>query len=257
MAKVTVLGAFGTKGENSETTCIALNDKHVMDAGNLIKGLQHDCVDLETIWLTHSHLDHIVDIAFVLDCFFEERNKPLKIAALPETIKILQKHIFNELIWPDFSKIKLNNSEYFAMEYVPIEIGKRYEIGPKEYIEPFETNHTVPSCGYILTKKNRSLMITADTYKSDTIWDIINSRDDIHTILIECSFPSALDKLAKESKHLTPKLLGEEVEKLTKEVEIYINHIKESGEEIIKEELMAIPKLRHATIVHDFQRLIF
>lgn len=257
MTKVTVLGAFGTKGENSETTCIALNDYHVMDAGNLIKGLKHDCVDLDTIWLTHSHLDHIVDIAFVLDCYFEERRKPLKIAALPETIKILQKHIFNELIWPDFSRIKLIDSDYFAMEYVPIEIGKRYQIGEDEFIEPFETNHTVPSCGYIFSKANRSLLITADTYKSDSIWEIVNSRDDIQTILVECSFPSALDALAKESKHLTPKLLGEEVEKLTKDVEIYINHIKESGEEIIKEELMAIPKLKHAIIVHDFQKLIF
>ena len=71
------------------------------------------------------------------------------------------------------------------------------------------------------------------------------------------SFPSALAILAKESKHLTPKLLGEEVEKLEKEVVIYINHIKESGEDIIKQELMNIPKLKHATIVHDFQKLIF
>ena len=257
MAEVTVLGAFGTKGENSETTCISLNQYNVMDAGNLIKGLKKECADLDTIWLTHSHLDHIIDIAFLLDCYFEDRKKPLRIAALPETIKVLQKHIFNELIWPDFSQIKLNNSECFAMEYFPIEIGKRYEIGHDEFLEPFKTNHTVPSCGYILTKEGTSLAITADTYISDVIWDIVNTRDDIQTLLIECSFPSALEGLAKESKHLTPKILANEVEKLTKEVTLYINHVKESGEGVIKRELMNIPSLKHATIVHDFQRVVF
>lgn len=257
MASVMVLGAYGTKGDSSETTCIAFNKHNVMDAGNLIKGLKHGCIELDTIWLTHSHLDHIVDIAFVLDCYFENRTKPLRIAALPETIAVLQKHIFNELIWPDFSRIKLNNSEHFAMEYVPIEIGKRYEIGKNEFLEPFKTNHTVPSCGYICTREGRSIAITADTYKSDTIWEMVNSREDIKALLIECSFPTALEALAIESKHLTPKLLGQEVEKLQRDVKLYVNHLKESGEDIIRAELSKIPKLRKCTIVHDLQEICF
>lgn len=257
MAEVNVLGAYGTKGENNETTCIAFNDYHIMDAGNLIKGLKSQCADIETIWLTHSHFDHIVDIAFLLDCYFEERTKTLRVAALPETIKILQKHIFNELIWPDFSKIHLMHSEEMALEFVPIELGKRYEIGNNEFVEPFKTNHTVPSCGYILTKEGRSLAITADTYKSDSIWEMLNRREDIVSLLIECSFPSSLESLAIESKHLTPKLLGEEVEKLHRDIKIYLNHLKKSGEDSIHKELLEIPRLKNAQIIHDNQKIFF
>lgn len=257
MAEVNVLGAFGTKGADNETTCIALNKYNIMDAGNLIKGLKDQCADIDTIWLTHSHFDHIVDIAFVLDCYFEERKKPLRVAALPETIKILQKHIFNELIWPDFSKIHLLHSKFMALEFMPIEIGKRYEIGQNEYVEPFETNHTVPSCGYIVTKEDKSLVITADTYKSDSIWEMINSRDDIEALLIECSFPSSREALAQESKHLTPKLLAEEVEKLDKDIPIYLNHLKKSAEKTIQKELLEIPRLKNAKILHDNTKIFF
>jgi cAMP phosphodiesterase len=257
MAEITIVGAFGTKGENSETTCIVLNDKNIMDAGNLIKGLKDQCAEIDTIWLTHSHLDHIVDIAFLLDCYFEERKKPLAIAALPETIKVLQKHIFNELVWPDFSVINLINSQEKAMVYRPITIGERYHIGGDDYLEPFKTNHTVPSCGYILSKGTQSIAITADTYKSDTIWEMLNQRTEIGSLLIECSFPSAMSQLAHDSKHLTPLILSEELEKLNRDIDIYINHLKESGEAIIKKELSEIPSLANATIVHDYQTISF
>jgi len=257
MAEVNVLGAYGTKGDSNETTCIALNYYNIMDAGNLIKGLKDQCAEIETVWLTHSHFDHIVDIAFLLDCYFEERKKPLRVAALPETIKILQKHIFNELIWPDFSKIHLLHSKEMALEFFPIEIGKRYEIGDGEFLEPFETNHTVPSCGYIVTKEGKSLAITADTYKSDTIWEMLNQRDDIVALMIECSFPSAMGTLAKESKHLTPKILGEEIEKLHKDIPLYVNHLKKSGEDIIHKELVKIPRLKNVKIVHDNHKIFF
>lgn len=257
MAEVNVLGAFGTKGANNETTCIALNHYNIMDAGNLIKGLKDQCAEIETIWLTHSHFDHIVDIAFLLDCYFEERKKPLRVAALPETIKILQRHIFNELIWPDFSKINLVHSEFKALEFMPIEIGKRYEIGPNEFVEPFATNHTVPSCGYIVTKEGKSLAITADTFRSDTIWELLNKREDVVALLVECSFPSARESLAVESKHLTPKILAEELEKLDKEIPIYLNHLKKSAEDIIQKELLEIPRLKNAKIIHDNQKIFF
>ncbi len=257
MAEITVLGAYGTKGDNHETTCFALNDYNVIDAGNLLKGLSDKCADLDTIWLTHSHLDHIADIAYVLDYYFDRRKKPLRIAALPETIKILQKHFLNELIWPDFSMIHLTHSETKAVEYFPIEIGKRYEIGEGEFIEPFQTNHTVPSCGYVVTKEGRSIAITSDTYLSIPVWDIINTRHEVQALVIECSFQSKLSELAKQSKHLTPKLLEMEVKKLKREVDIYINHLKPTSEDIIKKELSEIALLRDATILHDYQKIEF
>ncbi len=251
MAQITVLGANGTKAHDRETTCFALNGTHLIDAGNLLKGMGEECANIDTIWLTHSHLDHIVDIAYVLDAYFEKRKRPLRIAGLTQTLLILKKHFLNELIWPDFSRIRLLNSEMYAVEYFPIEIGKRYVIGENEHIEAFKTNHTVPSCGYVVTKMGRSIAITSDTYISYSVWDLLNSRKDINTLIIECSFHNALEALAKESKHLTPKLLAMELEKLKRAIDIYVNHIKPNSESIIIQELQAQTATQKCLLLKD------
>lgn len=257
MASIKVLGAYGTKGGNHETTCIALNDHHVIDAGNLLKGLSDGCIEIETIWLSHSHLDHISDIAFVLDYYFERRKKTLTIAGLPQTLHTIQKHFLNELIWPDFSKIPLVDSSEMAVTYMPIEIGTLYAIGNNEYIEAFKTVHTVPSCGYIVTKSDRSIAITCDTYQDSDAIGLVNSREDIKALLIECSFPSYMKKLALQSKHLTPKLLEEEILKLKRNIPIFVNHLKPNCEYEIRQEFQESKALQSITIVHDYNTITF
>ncbi len=114
-----------------------------------------------------------------------------------------------------------------ALTYTEIELEKEYKIDEKESIEAFKTDHTVPSCGYIYKRDGSSVLITADTYSLDNILEIIDARDDIKSIVIECSFPSNMSNLAKESKHLTPKSLFNSLKKLKRDdVELYINHIK-------------------------------
>lgn len=257
MAEIQVLGAFGTKGKSNETTCFAINDTHIIDAGNMIRGLGDKNADVDTVWLTHSHLDHISDIAFVLDAYFEKRRKPLRIAGLAQTLLIVKKHFLNELIWPDFSKIMLLDGVTPSVEYFPIEIGVSYLIGDEEYIEAFKTNHTVPSCGYIITKQANSIAITADTYISYPIWSIINKRASIKALIIECSFESELETLAKESKHLTPKLLDMELNKLKRKVDLYVNHLKPNSEEKIHKQLKEGIYTQEAVVVHDYDIITF
>jgi HD-GYP domain-containing protein (c-di-GMP phosphodiesterase class II)/ribonuclease BN (tRNA processing enzyme) len=224
---VKVLGAYGTKASGYGTSSIAFNKESVMDAGNLLDALGDASVDIEHIWLTHSHLDHIVDIAYILDNYFTKRKKTLYIHGLPETIKAVKENFLNDTIWPDFAKIKLQDSEKMAVEYKEVEIGKKYKIGENEFLKAFETDHTVESCGYIYYKENRKLMIATDTYSLDNIIDILERERDIYALVIECSFASSMENLAKESKHLTPKLLFGGLKKLKRDdIKYYINHIK-------------------------------
>ena len=139
----------------------------------------------------------------------------------------MKRHFFNDAIWPDFSKIPLANGEGRCIEYEVVELGRRYSIGEDEFVEAFSTDHTVPSCGYIYTKKERSILITADTLDIANVIDRLNTDTRIKAAVIECSFPSRLEDLAKQSKHLTPKLLLEALESLKREdIKLYINHIK-------------------------------
>ncbi len=224
---IQVLGAYGTKLKGFGTSAFLLNENNVIDAGNILETLEEFSVKLETIWLTHSHLDHIADIAYVLDNYYAELHTPITVAGLPETIKSIREDFLNDRIWPDFSKIPLIHREGFCIEYKEIIPAERYAIGEDEYIEAFLTDHTVPSCGYIYTQGENSILITADTLSIETPLALLNERSDIKAAVFECSFPSSMEKLAYDSKHLTPKLLFEALEALERDdVKIYINHIK-------------------------------
>jgi cAMP phosphodiesterase len=225
--QIQILGAYGTKSKGYGTSSFFLNDKNVIDAGHLLEALDVKTVEIENIWMTHSHLDHIVDIAYILDNYFSMRKKPLNIIGLPETIRVIKENFLNDSIWPDFSKIPLTISGEMAVTYTEIEIGNEYEIGKRESIRAFKTDHTVPSCGYVYTKDGTAVLITADTYSLESVYSEIAKDEAIKSLVIECSFPNELDDLALNSKHLTPKLLFEKLKRLeNSNLSLYVHHIK-------------------------------
>jgi len=236
--QITILGAYGTKSKGHGTSSFFLNKKNVIDAGNLLEPLNIESIDIENIWMTHSHLDHIIDIAYILDNYFNLRKKSLNIIGLPETIKAIKENFLNNTIWPDFSKIPLSLVDDMAVTYTEIELGKEYEIGEEEFIKAFATDHTVPSCGYVYTKKETAVLITADTYSLESMIKEVEANLKIRSIVVECSFPNELSDLAFQSKHLTPKLVFKQLENLKREdLELYINHIKPSYLKKISDEI--------------------
>ncbi len=236
--EIKILGAYGTKSKGYGTSAFYVNKKNVIDAGNLLEPLNIESIDIENIWMTHSHLDHIIDIAYILDNYFNLRKKSLNIIGLPETIQAIKENFLNNTIWPDFSVIPLTLSDEMAVTYTEIEIDKEYSIGKQETIKAFYTDHTVASCGYVYTKENKSVLITADTYSLDNAINEINSNDKISSVVIECSFPSEFENLAITSKHLTPKILFKMLEDVKREgVQLYINHIKPSYFKRISDEI--------------------
>ncbi len=124
MKGIKILGALGSRAENANSTCILVSRETVIDAGNIMQGLGDNAKYINNIFFSHSHLDHIVDCAFLIDNFFSTRRKPLKIFALPHTIEVLKKNIFNCVIWPDFTKIYLKNTKTPSLQYIPIAYNK-------------------------------------------------------------------------------------------------------------------------------------
>jgi len=255
---VKCLGAYGTRAKGFGTSSIYINEKNVIDAGNLLGTLQEDSAKIQNIWLTHSHFDHISDIAYVLDNYYAQLDHTINIYGLPPTVKAVKKHFLNDVIWPDFSKIKLRSGKGFSIEYKEVEIGKEYSISQNETIKAFKTDHTVPSCGYIYKEDDAAILITADTYSLDNVVDIVNNDSSITSIVVECSFPSDMEKLAKESKHLTPKILSEMLQGLKREeIKLYLNHMKPTFVETITEETKRYCAKWNPKIVKDGKILTF
>jgi Cft2 family RNA processing exonuclease len=238
--EIKVLGAYGSKSEFCDLTSFQINKNIVIDAGSLINKLNNNAKDIKHIFVTHSHLDHIKDIPFLIDNFFEIQTETLNVYGTKETIENMKKHIFNWEIWPDFSKISLLDSKKPALKFITISINESITINNIK-IEAIKNNHCNGSCGYIVSKENESILLTSDTYKCPSIWERINKDSKIKSIIIETSFPSSLEQLSISSKHLTPKLLKEELKTLIrKDIRIYVNHLKSNYINQIKKELSEI-----------------
>ena len=215
--KLEVLGAYGSRGYNKHSTCFKLSSSLYIDAGNLLNS--NNINKVEYIFLTHSHLDHITDIPFLIDNIYEKRKTPLKIYASKETLNDLKQYIFNTTIWPDFHNINLLDNDKKTIEFIEIKENQEIIIDNISLI-PILVNHTIKTYGYIINKK---ILITADTYLCENIKKAIKDFK-IKNVICEVSFPNRLEKLAKVSKHLTPSLIKNFFKDL--DVTLYFYHLK-------------------------------
>jgi HD-GYP domain-containing protein (c-di-GMP phosphodiesterase class II)/ribonuclease BN (tRNA processing enzyme) len=259
MDYIEFLGTCGTRTSKQGATCIKIAKDTVIDAGNLINSSMEDITQINNIFLTHAHLDHISDIPFLIEELVVTATKALKIYALKDTIEALKSYVFNNKIWPDFSTIKLLHAIDNTLEFIEIEIDTIYEIEDFS-IMPVKTNHTDGSCGYIVKKNKQGIFITADTYVSDEIWKKLNQYTWIHSLCIDVSFSSDQEQLAYDSKHLTPQLLSKELKKLNRDnLSIYPMHLKPFFYKQIVDELSSYEfmKSNNSKILLDGDKIFF
>lgn len=233
---IKVLGAYGGKATNMQLTSLQISKEVVMDAGNILEGLGNGAHNINHVFITHSHMDHINDIGYLIDATFETRTVPLKIYGQKKTLEDIHKYILNWDIWPDFTKINLLGTTTPSVELIEIKLHEDVEVDDN-IITAIPNNHTPSSNGYIIEKENKALLFTSDTYLCDSIWEEINNNPKITSVIVDVSFPSRMAQLAHDSKHLTPALLLDQLALLTRDdITVYINHIKPSYKiELVKE----------------------
>lgn len=237
MDYIKILGSFGTKTFGEGTTCIQVSKKVLIDAGNIINSLKEDAKNIEYLFLTHSHIDHILDLPFLIDLYYTDQTHTLNIYALEETINSLKNHLFNYELYPDFSQINLLNSTNKALKFNVIDFDQEYCVDGIT-LKPVQTNHTVSSCGYVITKNTQSILFTSDTYINDTVWELLNRDHSIRILITEVSFPSEMYELARQSKHYTPLILSQELKKLNRDdITIHLMHFKPNYMDVLLEEI--------------------
>ena len=233
--KLRVLGCSGGIGGGAQTTAMLLDDDVLLDAGTGVGSLGvEEMVKIDHIFVTHAHLDHVAFIPFLVDTVGSIRTKPLTIHAIQATLDILQAHLFNWQIWPDFTKIPDNNLPY--MRYEALSLGHTIELNGRK-ITPLPANHVIPAVGYQLDSGSGSLVFTGDTTTNDALWTAVNKIENLKYLIIESAFCNKKRDIAIRSKHLCPSLLAEELEKLEQTAEIFITHLKPSEADAIMREI--------------------
>lgn len=207
----------------------------LIDAGTGVGDLAiAELVQIDHVFLTHSHLDHTACLPFVVDTVGEMRNRPLTVHATAETLEIIKAHLFNWATWPDFSVIP--NPEQPFMRYSVIEPGQAVVVGDRRIV-PIAVDHTVPAVGYQLDSGRSSLVFTGDTGPCPKLWEVVNRISNLRYLIIECAFSNRERNLALLSKHLCPSMLMEELAQLQRACEVYITHLKPGQIELTMQEL--------------------
>ncbi|HZR03727.1 MAG TPA: 3',5'-cyclic-nucleotide phosphodiesterase, partial [Burkholderiales bacterium] len=222
--KLRVLGCSGGIGGRHRTTSFLVDDDVLVDAGTGVGDLSlEELAQIDHVFLTHSHLDHVACIPFLLDTVGNRRTKPVLIHALEETIYTLATHLFNWKLWPDFTQIPTVGAPF--MRYQPLSMGERVALGDRRF-HVLPANHVVPACGYRLESTQGSLVFTGDTAECEALWEQLDGVPNLRYLIIETAFAIADKDLAAASKHLTPDSLARELTKLRSSPDILVTHLK-------------------------------
>ena len=232
-----ILGCSGGIGASLRTTAFLVDEDILIDAGTGATDMSLSrLAKVDHVFLTHSHLDHIAAIPWIVDTVGSARNKPLVVHALDATIRTLKDHIFNWRIWPDFTKIPSAEAPYLVFESMTV--GTAIQLGTRT-IQSVASNHVVPSVGYWINSGENSLIFSGDTSSSDALWDVANRCGNLRYLLIETAFANRDRQVADASKHLYPTRLAEELKKFSGRADVYITHMKPGEEHAIMAEIAA------------------
>ena len=236
--RLRILGCSGGIGGDLRTTSMLLDHDVLIDAGTGVADLSlSELKQVDHVFVTHSHLDHIACIPFLVDAVGGMRSEPVTVHATAQTLRALRDHVFNWKIWPDFAQIP--SAEAPFLQYREIRVGEPVLLGSRN-ITPLPANHVVPAIGFRLDSGQASLVFTGDTTSNDALWEQVNQMDNLRYLIIETAFSNAERQLAIDSKHLCPSMLADELAKLTRPAQIFITHLKPGEGALTMEQVQQI-----------------
>jgi cAMP phosphodiesterase len=221
-----VIGCHGGETPKHRTSSFVVDERLAIDAGALTSEMDLKAqFRLAACIVSHAHLDHIRDLATIADNRCQADCEPLIIAATRPTIATLQKHFFNNKIWPDFSKIFTNAGP--TIQFVELKHGKPTMVAGYEVVS-IPVSHTIDSSGFVVRGTDATLGYSGDTGPTDALWKALRAEKNLKALLMEVSFPNREQKLATDSGHHTPRTLQRDLKKFGKPQDLptLLYHIK-------------------------------
>jgi ribonuclease BN (tRNA processing enzyme) len=245
--KLRVLGSAGAEFPGFRPPAFLVDDHLLLDAGTIGSVLsEEEQWGLRNILITHSHLDHIRGIPALADnIIIKNLAHTVVVHSTPEVITALRDHLFNNVIWPDFTRIP--SPDRPVLTFKEIAVGQEFGVAGYS-VRAVRVNHTVPAVGYIIAKDGRTLAYTGDTGPTEEIWRHVAGID---ALIVEVSFPDSMEDLALLTRHLTCSLLKVELEKIVQlPRRILITHPKPQYYDTIRSEIAGLG-IGEIELLHD------
>lgn len=229
-----VLGCSGGLAGGGHTTAFAVGNRMLIDAGTGVGRLSVEQMQqLEHVFVTHAHLDHVAGLAFLADTRFAAQAQPLAVHARASVLRTLRKHLFNWRLWPDFTR--LGHNEQPSLQPERVHIGEAVELADVR-VTPIPARHTVPACGYAVETSRATLVYSGDTSACSDFWRALNRLPRLDHLVIEVAYCDEQAALGRASRHYTPALLGEQLQRLKHRPLIHLMHHKPGRGERISEQ---------------------
>ena len=234
--RLEVLGcAGGIGGRERYTTCLLVDHDILLDAGTGLTRLDLErMLEIDHVFITHAHLDHVAGLALLLDAVQGKRSAPVTVHASAQVIGALRKHLFNWVLWPDFGTIP--DAGHPILRWQPVETGAAFELAGRR-IAAHPVNHTPGSLAYAVDCGSDGFLFTGDMASTPVLWAMLAREPALSKAIVDCSFADADRRIAELSLHFCPHSLLADIEPVARPVEFLIYHLKPGHEELIMREL--------------------
>lgn len=248
--EIRVLGCAGSMALGHHTTAFLVDDDLLVDAGSGVGTLSVEQMKrIERVLITHSHLDHVLALPLLADVVIRHRIEqglgPIEVWALPETIQTLQAHLFNNRLWPDFTRIP--NPQAPVIRLIPLAVGERLTLGNK-VVEVLPARHVVPAVGYAVWRADRpeagAWGYSGDTGPNPDLWRALAHLPHLRHWVMEVAFSDSDRGLAKISGHHSPSTLDPELFELPESVQVHLTHLKPGEWDAIERDLQRLSRQR-------------
>ncbi len=223
--KIVLLGTTGYHPTDSrQTACMMLPQCGVvLDAGTaMYRVREHLVTPTLDVFLTHTHLDHVVGLTFLFDVLYEKRVQQVAVHGEAEKLAALREHLFSEPLFPVMPPI----------DWRPLSKGP-LRLPCNTQLTHFPLEHPGGSIGYRLDWPGRSMAYVTDTIAREGA-EYIRQIRGVDLLIHESYFPDGWEERAELTGHscVSPVARAAKAAGVGRLVLVHINPLAPSDEAI-------------------------
>jgi len=249
------LGVHNCESQNTKFISLLIDDTLAIDAGGLTSSLSFPAQQkLKAILLTHQHYDHIRDVPAIAMNFYL-CGATIDIYSTQPVYNALTTYLLDGKLYPKFLEQPQGNP---TIKFTLIEPYQTEQIEGYSILA-VRVNHAVPTVGYQITSPDGKVVF----YTGDTgpgladCWERVAPQ----LLITEVTATNKYEEFAKESGHLTPSLLKQELTSFRKLKgylpQVVVVHMNPDMEGEIETEIATVAKALNSsiTLAHEGMQL--
>ena len=236
--RIEVLGSYGGESRRVSPDRPAARGRRSRSTPAAYQGTARSSASssVQSVVLTHSHMDHTTALPFLVDNVFGKRGDAVDIYGSPATIYAVRRHLFNNATWPDFTR--LPNHLLPAMRFQGFRPRQPFARGDHLHADRGQPRGADPRLPDRTGRRGRALV---ERYRTDQA-ALGDRQPDARPQggVLEVSFDNALQPIADLSKHLTPQTMAVEIQQLKRRMPVLLHHLKPTCIARIEENVKAL-----------------